>query len=287
MSEPVDDATATVDVIATEAATATATAGEDQAPTPPDPFVDTVSMEADTGELFPGDRGVLDPEVRRVLVRLLQRRFLSAERSPADWKVLLENQQSVESRLGDLFVRLVVDHERGVAYKEQVRSEDLDIPILLRDEAYSRVETLVLVHLRATYQRESTSGEASARIDVEDVEQMVMTYFSEGDGTTAKRQKAIRGALERLRQDGIVEEESEGRFRISPLVEIVLSAERLEELGRWLREQSSRRSAGLCGGSGGEGESDVDEGGTVESHDAAESGDTEDETDQTGEVVDL
>ncbi|MDN6567222.1 MAG: DUF4194 domain-containing protein, partial [Actinomyces sp.] len=124
MTEPVEDRTATTVDGAVAAATPSAggtpiavattpTSGDNDLPHAlEDPFIGTVSMEADTGELFPGDRGVLDPEVRRVLVRLLQRRFLSAERSPADWKVLLENQQSVESRLGDLFGRLGVDHDR-------------------------------------------------------------------------------------------------------------------------------------------------------------------------------
>ena len=40
-----------------------------------DPFVAPVAMEEDPEELFAGDRGVLDADVRRVLVRLLQRRF--------------------------------------------------------------------------------------------------------------------------------------------------------------------------------------------------------------------
>ncbi|GAA2184143.1 hypothetical protein GCM10009785_30850 [Brooklawnia cerclae] len=208
------------------------------------PFIAPVPMEDDPGALFPGDRGVLDPEVRRVLARLLQRRFLLADRNRDDWAVLMDNQQTIESRLGDLFIRLVVDHDRGVAYKEQVRSDELDIPILLRDDAYSRAETLVLVHLRTVYQRESTAGESSARVDVEEVEQTVLTYFSEADGDTARRQRAIRGALARLRQDGIVEEESEGRYRISPLVEIVLSSERLRELSDWLRDQAVRRARG-------------------------------------------
>lgn len=211
-----------------------------------DPFIDTVSMEQDPDECFAGDRGVLDPEVRRVLVRLLQRRFLQADRNRDDWKVLMDNQQVIESRLHDLFVRLVVDSGRGVAYKQQVRSDELDVPILLRDEAYTRAETLVLVYLRTVYQRESTAGELAAQVDVEEVEQTVMTYFTEANGDIARRQKLIRNALGRLRQEGIIDEETEGRYRISPLVEIVLSADRLRELNDWLQEQT--RSVQTQGG---------------------------------------
>jgi hypothetical protein len=202
------------------------------------PFIAPTAMEDDPDELFAGDRGVLDPEVRRVLVHVLQRRFLLADRHRDAWAVLLDNQQLIESRLNDLFVRLIIDHDRGVAYKKQVRSDELDVPILLRDSAYSRSETLVLVHLRTVYQRETAAGEPSARVDVEDVEQTVLSYFADADGDTARRQRAIRKALDRLARDGIVEEESAGRFRISALVEIVLSAEKLRELRDWLREQT-------------------------------------------------
>ncbi|MBL3700785.1 DUF4194 domain-containing protein [Leucobacter luti] len=200
-------------------------------------------MENDPEEFFPGDRGVLDPAVRRVLVRLLQRRVIFADKHADEWAVLLENQQVIESRLHDLFVRLVVDPARGVAYKQQVRSEELEVPVLLRDESYNRAETLVLVYLRTVYQRESTAGEPSVRIDVEEIEQTVLSYFSEREGSTAARQKTIRSALGRLRQEGIVEEESEGRYRVTPLVEIVLSADRLRELQGWLREQLAASAA--------------------------------------------
>ncbi|WHE36189.1 DUF4194 domain-containing protein [Microbacterium sp. BDGP8] len=219
--------------------TDTATLGTADSEAPVDgAFVEPAAMEDDLGELFPGDRGVLDPAVRRVLVHLLQRRFVLADRNREEWTALLDNQQLVESRLNDLFVRLVIDHDRGVAYKQQVRSDELDVPILLRDAAYTRSETLVLVHLRTVYQRESAAGEPAARVDIEDVEQTVMSYFADADGDTAKRQRLIRKAMDRLARDGIVDEETTGRFRISPLVEIVLSAEKLRELRDWLRDRS-------------------------------------------------
>ena len=201
------------------------------------PFIEAVAMENDPDGSFAGDRGVLEPAVRRVLVRLLQRRVVFADRNADEWAVLLDNQQVIESRLHDLFVRLIVDLERGVAYKQQVRSDELDVPVLLRDESYNRAETLVLVYLRTVYQRESTAGERAVWVDVEDIEQTVLSYFTDGDGSPAARQKTIKSALGRLRQEGIIDEESEGRYRITPLIEIVLSADRLRELLSWLREQ--------------------------------------------------
>ncbi|MBO1750236.1 DUF4194 domain-containing protein [Actinotalea sp. BY-33] len=204
-------------------------------------FIAPVPMEEDPAELFAGDSGTLEPQVRLVLVRLLQRRFLLADRHRAQWRTLLENQQVIESRLHDLFVHLVVDHERGVAYKRQVRSAELEVPVLLRDEPYSRAETLVLVHLRTVFQREQGAGEASVRVDAEEIEQTALTYFDADETNLATRQREIRAAVTRLAKEGLIEEESEGRYRVTPLVEVVLSNERLVELRSWLREQEVTR----------------------------------------------
>jgi hypothetical protein len=59
-------------------------------------FIEPVSMEDDQTELFAGDAGTLHAEVRRVLVQLLRRKFLLAEKNPAQWRTLLENQQILE-----------------------------------------------------------------------------------------------------------------------------------------------------------------------------------------------
>lgn len=202
-----------------------------------DPFISPVAMEDDAEEHFPGDRGTLDPEIRRVLVHILQRRFIAAERNRREWTLLLDHQQVIESRLNDLYLRLVVDHGRGFAYKQQLRSDEIDMPVLLKDTPYSRAETLVLVHLRTVYQRESAAGEASVRIDIEDVEQTVLSYFTDVDGGTARQQRAIRNAMDRLDREGIILEETSGRYRITALVEVVLSAATLKELRDWLRTQ--------------------------------------------------
>ena len=173
-----------------------------------------------------------------MLVHLLQRRFISMERNRREWTLLIEHQHVIESRLNDIYLRLIIDHARGFAYKQQLRSDEVEMPVLLKDSPYSRAETLVLVHLRTVYQRESASGEGSVRIDIEDVEQTVLSYFADTDGGTAKQQRAIRSALDRLDREGIVQEETSGRYRITALVEVVLSAETLKELREWLRAQA-------------------------------------------------
>lgn len=249
-------------------------------------FIAPVAMEDDPAELFAGDTGTLDADVRRVLVRLLQRRFLTAERNPAQWRTLLENQQVIESRLHDLFVHLVVDHERGIAYKRQVRSAELDVPVLLRDEPYSRAETLVLVHLRTVFQRERGAGETSARVDVEELEATALTYFDADDTNVAAHQREIRTAITRLAKDGVIEEESEGRYRVTPLVEVVLSNERLVELREWLARRDEGDAPGAAAGDVAEADQDAVVADDVDADDVADADDSPAATSDDAPVAD-
>ncbi|WP_425956617.1 DUF4194 domain-containing protein [Xylanimonas sp. McL0601] len=201
----------------------------------PDGFIAPVAMESDPTELFSGDTGTLDPAARVVLVDLLRRRFLSAERTPERWQALLEHQTIIESRLHDVFVTLVVDRDRGIAYKRQVRTGEVDIPILLRDEPYTRVETVLLVQLRTLHQAESRAGEVAARVDAEELEQWVLSYMDPAETNVAARQREVRGAIARLVTEGFLVEETLGRYRITALVEVVLPVDRLAELADWLR----------------------------------------------------
>jgi hypothetical protein len=198
-------------------------------------FIEPVAMEADPTELFAGDTGTLDAQARVVLVDLLRRRYLSAEASPQRWQALLEHQSVIESRLHDLFVTLVVDRDRGIAYKRQVRSGEVEIPILLRDEAYTRVETVLLVQLRTLHQREQGAGEIAARVDAEELEQHVLSFLDPAETNIAARQKEIWAAITRLAKEGFLDEETPGRYRVTPLVEVVLPVDRLVELAEWLR----------------------------------------------------
>ncbi|MDR0483508.1 MAG: DUF4194 domain-containing protein [Cellulomonadaceae bacterium] len=198
-------------------------------------FITPVAMESDPEELFPGDQGTLDPDVRVILVDLLRRRFMTAEANPARWRTLLENQGIIESRLHDLFITLVVDCGRGIAYKRQVSTGEAEGAILLRDDPFTRVETVLLVHLRTLHQRESTAGERAARVDTEELEEQAMSYLDPDVTNIASQQKEVRTAIGRLAREGFLQEEAAGRYRITPLVEVVLSVERLTELATWLR----------------------------------------------------
>ena len=160
-------------------------------------FIDPVPMEDDPTELFPGDTGTLEADVRRVLVQLLRRKFLLAEKNPAQWRTLLENQQIIESRMHDLFIRLVVDHERGVAYNSRCGRANWTC----RSCCGTSPQPGRDVGARAPAHRVPAGarlGETSARVDIEELEQTVLTYFDPEDHNLARTQQEVRGAVQRL-----------------------------------------------------------------------------------------
>ncbi|MCL2594909.1 MAG: DUF4194 domain-containing protein [Promicromonosporaceae bacterium] len=201
-------------------------------------FIEPTPMEADPTELFAGDTGTLDPAARVVLVDLLRRPFLAISNRER-WNALLAHQSVIESRLHDLFVTLVVDRERGIAYKRQVRTGEIEIPILLRDQPFNRIETVLLVHLRTLHQREQGAGEVAARVDAEELAGQALSYLSPDETNVAARQREIWAAVSRLVKEGFLDEEAQGRYRITPLVEVVLSVDRLTELADWLRNPNA------------------------------------------------
>lgn len=54
--------------------------------------------------MFEGDTSELFPEQRHCLHALVKQRYISADRHPEHWAVLLSNQGVIKSRLNDLFL---------------------------------------------------------------------------------------------------------------------------------------------------------------------------------------
>ncbi|WP_418276503.1 DUF4194 domain-containing protein [Isoptericola jiangsuensis] len=206
-------------------------------------FVETVAIEDDDEVLFAGDTGVLPFEARRVLALLLQRRYLSAADHPAEWKHLLTHQQVLSSRLHDLFVELVVDRDYEIAYKRQVRSEGLAIPVLLRDEPYKRIETLLMLFVRNRFRQEQGSGTAAAFVDAEELTDYTLGFLAHDETNLAARRREIDNAVATLVREQVLAEVAAGRYRILPVVEILLPVDRLAELTAWLRADTPEVSA--------------------------------------------
>ena len=198
-------------------------------------------LDATSVSLFEGDEGTLEHGVRHALVTLLKQRFVSARTHPRDWRTLMENEQVLRSRLNDLFLDLQLDREREVAWKRQAVSEaGSRFPTLLHDVAWSREETLVLVHLRDRLRSGLAGGEERVFVDVDDVLAYVASFRPPHATDESGDEKRARNAILSVAKAGLlIATGSEERYEISEAVEPLLPLELLRELLDALRKANS------------------------------------------------
>lgn len=191
--------------------------------------------------LFEGDEGLLDFALRRALVTLLKQRFISARTHPRDWEVLVEHEQVLRSRLNDLFLDLLVDREREVAWKRQASSETGGrFPTLLHDVPWSREETIVLVHLRDRLRAGHASGDLRVFVDREDIVEHVASFRPLHATDESGDEKRARNAVASIVKAGLlIGAVGDDRYEISEAVEPLMPLELLQELLEALRRSNS------------------------------------------------
>lgn len=194
--------------------------------------VDDELLLDDSVSLFEGDEGGLEYAQRRALVTLLKQRFISARTHPRDWTVLVEHERLIRSRLNDLFLDLQVDRAREVAWKRQATSETGSrFPTMLYDAAWSREETLVLVHLRDRLRAGLASGDARVFVDREDIVGYVASFRPAHATDVAGDEKRARNAVASVVKAGLlIPTGTDERFEISEAVEPLIPLELLQEL---------------------------------------------------------
>lgn len=214
-----------------------------------DPFVDDSTFANDEegeGEdatslaMFDEDASTLFPEQRRCLHALLKNRYISAERHPEHWAVLIANQQLIKSRLNDVFLDLQVDRNYQVAFKRQATAETGDLlPSLLRDMSHTKEETIVMMFLRQRFFAQRQEGDNVVFVDKQTLLDEVADQRPEHATHRAMDQKRALKAIEGLGTAGVLLKTADPeRFRISPIIEVLLPVEKLRILWTWLMTQN-------------------------------------------------
>jgi len=199
--------------------------------------------EADQTSLamFEGDTGTLFPDQRRCLHALLKQRYISAESHPEQWAVLLADGEGlIKSRLNDLFLELHVDRDFKVAFKRQTNAETGEaLPSLLRDVSHTKEETIVMVFLRQRFFAQRQDGEEVVFVDRQSLLDDVASQRPEHTTHRAMDHKRADKAIEALASAGVLLKSADpDRFRISPIIEVLLPIERLRALWTWLAAQN-------------------------------------------------
>lgn len=177
--------------------------------------------------IWPGDEGELHFESRRALVQLIKGPYLSGEEMPRLWTALSVDEQTIRSRLNDLFLNLEIDPENQFAFVKSVEVQDVPVPKTLQVERLKFLDTAMLLLLRQHLL--AAPGERNVFVDKDEIIEALDPY-RQTDMPTFRRN--ANGAWNRLaRKYGLLHVSSgSDRARISPMVRFLIDADSVGQL---------------------------------------------------------
>jgi hypothetical protein len=166
-----------------------------------------------------------------VLVHLLLGPALDAERQTKLWPVLLRDEKVLRSRLHDLFLELVVDREQRVAFTRQVVDEAADVPVLLRRQALTFVQSALVLFLRQQLTQADARGERAV-VSHEEMREHLRVFERDGNADRAKFERQASGAVEKAQQLNLIRRlrGEDDRYEVSPALKLLFPAEEIQAL---------------------------------------------------------
>ncbi len=182
---------------------------------------------------FLGDTGALPIDTRRVLIQLLLGPSVDARRQSKLWPVLLRDETIIRSRLHELFLEVVIDHEQRVAFTRQVTSEELDVPILLRKASLTFLETALLLFLRQRLTQADAQGERAV-VSLPDMQEHLAVFERDSNPDHAKFERQMVNAVDKAKKLSLLQRirSSDERYEVSPTLKLLFTAEEIQDLTR-------------------------------------------------------
>jgi len=181
--------------------------------------------------LFAGDQGTLPADARRVLVHLLLGPALDAHRQTHMWPILLRYEAAVRSHLNELFLELVIDSEQEVAFTRQVVSDELEVPVLLRRESLTFIDSVLLLFLRRQLTQSETQGERAV-LALHEMTEHLAVFEPKGNADHAKFSRQVERAIDKAKRLNLVHKirGGEERYEVSPTLKLLFPAEEIQAL---------------------------------------------------------
>ncbi|GAB2470769.1 DUF4194 domain-containing protein [Luteococcus sediminum] len=190
------------------------------------------------------DRGRLADDTRRAIIALVRGPYLSAARQPELWRALLRDRAAIELHLGNMFLEMVVDLERQLAFVHNAELE-VETPRVVRQLRLGLLDTALLLDLR---QRLLHDVDVSGRVFVDraELEEALAAYRPQASTNLAGFARAVTAAIEKMRKAAVLLLTSQPeRFEISPVLAVAFDADELAAVARDLAELRDRGDGGL------------------------------------------
>ena len=185
------------------------------------------------GTMFAGDTGKVAVETRRVLVQLLLGPSVDAKRQTKLWPVLLRDESAIRSRLHELFLDVVIDHEQKVAFTRQVVSDQLNVPILLRKASLTFIETALLLYLRQRLTQADAQDERAV-VSLQEMTEHLAVFERERNADPARFERQTTNAVEKAKKLNLIQRirGGEERYEVAPTLKLLFSADEIQILSQ-------------------------------------------------------
>jgi hypothetical protein len=218
--------------------------------------VNETSLQLPVDENTVSTAGRLPAEARRALVELMRQGVVVAETRRLIFDALCTHRAMIADHLADMYLRVLIDEPAGIALLLNAQlgktDDDEDTPTLISRRTLTVYDTLLLIVLRKQFLDRETAGDVRIRIDMAQIEALMMPFLPLTGSTTSDRKK-LNGAVDAMKKRklvNVVRGEDE-RIEISPVIRYVVNAEYLEHLlaeyGRLAAEaRSGSEGSGDC-----------------------------------------
>lgn len=195
--------------------------------------------------LFAGDCGSLPSETRRALVQLLQGPALDGRRHPKLWPILQRDEAVLRSRLHDVFLDLVIDHDLRVAFTRQVVADSVDAPILLRRATLTFIESALVLFLRRCLIQADAQSERAV-VSRAEMNEHLGVYERDRNVDHARFGRQVDNAVEKVKKLSLLHAIRGGddRFEISPTLKLLFSADEIRTLTQVYAEVAAASADG-------------------------------------------
>ncbi|MDR2957038.1 MAG: DUF4194 domain-containing protein [Coriobacteriales bacterium] len=224
--------------------------------------------QTNLNRLTASDYGLLPQATRSALVQLLKGPYISEAQNPNVWATILQAEDEIKQRLGDLFLELIIDTEINVAFIRNMYSEDQELPKVVRSHSLTLLDTALVLFLR----EQLLNAEATGRrvyIDRSDIQDSLSVYRNLLLIDETAFIDRVNTSITRMKNQSVLLPTVEvNRYEISPILRLIFDADQVltvtKEISRLIDESRGKSHDGdadsdLDGDADGDADSDLDD----------------------------